>query len=620
MESRAQTTKAGHKKTWGAVGAITGAVWRGLPATERRSNRCRAIIALINCAVVKDMGAFRSLLVATILSVTLLAIAGYSQVPAGSKEAKEKEETCRISGVVLKLADGAPLKGATVRLENGEDREHIIATKTPADGHFLLRNVPAGRYKLIVSRNGYVETEYGQRRPNDAGAALALSPGQIKADITFKLIPSAVIAGRVFNDEGEPVPNASVTASREYYHEGRRTLATFTQGMTDDLGAFRLFGLPPGRYFVSAMERQWGNVVGDKEFSGESGQAGGEQGYAKTYYPGTPDISRAEAINVKEGDEIPGMDIALKQVMVRRIRGRVLNQLTHKPGQDSEVFLVPRTKRQEWDLGGQAQVKKADGSFEISNVVPGPYSLIAYWFDPTEAKAHLAAQKIDVGESDLEGVLLIVGTGATVQGRVVWDGKASLERDELSITISGVDSTFLPGGTARVESNHQFTLKDLAEGDVRVQVSGASKECYIKQITFGQTIIKDDVISIAKGSNPILEITVSSRGARVQGSVADKDGLPAAGVWVVAVPDEARRTTLRLFKSQTTDQYGKFDLHGLASGEYKFFAWEGVENNAWEDADFLKAFEQRGTKLDVRDEDATNVNLTTIAIKQTGSN
>ncbi len=554
------------------------------------------------------------------LWTSIFAAVCYGQAPGASKDAKEKQETCQVSGIVLKLADGTPLKGATVLLENGEDREHTIATKTPADGHFILKNVPAGRYKLIVSRNGYVQKEYGQRRPSDAGAALALSPGQIKADITIKLIPSAVISGRIFDDDGEPVPNASVTASRETYHEGRRTLAAFTQGMTDDWGAFRLFGLPPGRYFVSAAEPQWGQVAGDKEFSGEAGQAGGEQGYAKTYYPGTPDISRAAAINVKEGDEIPGTDIALKQVTVHRVRGRVLNQVTHKQAQGVELFLVPRTKRQEWDFGGQAQVKKADGSFEITNVVPGPYSLIAYWLDPTESKSHLAAQKIDVGESDLEGVQLTVGTGATIQGRVVWDGKPSLEGDELSITSSGLESMFLPGGIARVESNQQFTLRDLMEGDVRLQVSGVSKDCYVKQITFGQTLIKDDVISVAKGVNPALEITVSSRGPRVQGSVADKDGLPAAGVWVVAVPDEARRTTLRLFKSQTTDQYGNFDLHGLATGEYKLFAWEGVENNAWEDEDFLKPFEQQGAKLELRDEDSTKVNLTAIAIKQTGSN
>jgi hypothetical protein len=128
------------------------------------------------------------------------------------------------------------------------------------------------------------------------------------------------------------------------------------------------------------------------------------------------------------------------------------------------------------------------------------------------------------------------------------------------------------------------------------------------------------VISVAKGGNPALEITVSSRGARVQGSVTDTDGLPAPGVWAVAVPDGARRSILRLFNSQTTDQYGKFDLHGLAPGEYRIFAWDGIENNAWEDEDFLKPFEGQGTKIEVHDEDATTVNLIAIAVKETGKN
>src|SRR5438445_11110816 len=354
--------------------------------------------------------------------------------------------------MVVKLADGAPLKGATVRVENGEDREHTIATKTTADGRFELRNIPAGRYKLIVSRSGYVAAEYGQKKPSDPGAAFSLSSGEIKKDLLFRLIPAAVIAGRVFDEDGETVPNAIVTASRETYHEGRRTLATTAEASTDDLGSFRLFGLAPGRYYVSASERKWDQVVGDREFSGSAGQ-NAEQGYAKTYYPGTPDISRAAAINLKEGDEISGTDIALKQVAVHRVRGRVLNQVTHNPAQGVEIFLVPRTKRQEWDLGGQAQVKKADGSFEIVDVVPGPYNLIAYWFDPTEAKNHFATQKLDVGESDLEGVQLTVGTGATIQGRVVWEGKPSLEREELWINLLPTEAMFMWGGQARVDGN-----------------------------------------------------------------------------------------------------------------------------------------------------------------------
>ena len=227
-----------------------------------------------------------------------------------------------------------------MRLENGADHEHTIATKTASDGRYELRNLPAGRYKLMVRRNGYERQEFGQRKASDPGAAFTLLPGQTKTDVVFKLIPSAVISGRVFDADGEAVPTASVKALREIYHEGHKTIGLSAVATTDDLGAFRPSELPPGRYFVSAIGQRGGQLAGDREFSARAGDSVAEQGYAKTYYPGTAELSRATIIAVKAGEEIPGMDISLKQVMEHRIGGKVLNQVTHKPGQDTMVWLM----------------------------------------------------------------------------------------------------------------------------------------------------------------------------------------------------------------------------------------------------------------------------------------
>ena len=88
---------------------------------------------------------------------------------------------------------------------------------------------------------------------------------------------------------------------------------------------------------------------------------------------------------------------------------------------------------------------------------------------------------------------------------------------------------------------------------------------------------------------------------------------------MVAVPDEARRTNFKLFKSQTTDQYGKFELRGLAPGSYKIFSWTGIEKDEWEDADFLKPFEDKGETVELHDEDVKTVNLKVIEKKSVGS-
>ena len=113
----------------------------------------------------------------TVFSAAVV-LAQTSPNPASNAKANAGEETCVVSGIVIRGLDSAPLKNATVQLVSGEDREHTIATRTTADGHFELRNIPSGRYRLKVSRDGYVEQEFGQKKPTDPGAMFALRPGQ----------------------------------------------------------------------------------------------------------------------------------------------------------------------------------------------------------------------------------------------------------------------------------------------------------------------------------------------------------------------------------------------------------------------------------------------------------
>jgi protocatechuate 3,4-dioxygenase beta subunit len=357
----------------------------------------------------------------------------------------------------------------------------------------------------------------------------------------------------------------------------------------------------------------WGQVNGDREFSAAPKQEA-ERAYTRTYYPGSMDPAKASVISVKEGEEVPGMDIALKETAVYRVRGKVFNQVTRKAGKEVELQLMPCGRRQEFFFGGWgAQVKKSDGSFEIANVVPGSYVLAAYWFD--EGKYYTGLENVDIAGSDVE-VALSIGAGTAIPGRVRWEGKPSLEGDELQVFLESETLQNWVGISARVGANQQFTLKDVNEGKYRVQTNGLSRDCYIKEVVYGDTRAKDDTISVSKGGGAPLEITLSSRGARVEGAAVDHDGLPAPGAWVVAVPEEAQRGNSRLFKAQTTDQYGKFDLRGLPPGWYKVFSFTGVEAGEWEDPEFLKTQEAKGESVEVRDGDVKTLNLRLIEQKR----
>jgi hypothetical protein len=545
------------------------------------------------------------------LLLYLLARSATAQTPKATPTAKKDQ--CSIAGMVVKLAENEPLRKARVRLESVDDHTHSIGVTTDGSGHFELKGLDPGRYKLTASRVGFVTYEYGQRKPGDPGATLTLRPGQEMKDLVFRLIPSGVIAGRILDEDGEPLPAVRVSALREVYSEGKRSLTTTASVETNDLGEYRLFGLPPGRYFVSAVYPHW-NRFGSMSES-EDPEAS-PQGYAKMYYPGTPDAGKANFIGVKGGQEIPSVEMLMRQVLVYRIRGHVYNQVTHKPGTEINLMLAPKATGREWDFGDQqVLVQKQDGSFEIPEVLPGSYVLIGFWFD--EGKVYSTRTPVDVGNADVEGLSVTIAPGTSVNGRIIWDGQPSLEKDELTVTPTPKDVSLIFANAARVNQNNSFTLKDVSDGTYIAEAGGQSKDCYIKDVEYAGSSVLEEGFNVTGGSPAFLEITISSRGARVQGSVADQDGLPASGVWAVLVPDTAHQSQHRLYREQTTDQYGHFDLRGIPPGDYKLFSWDEVEQGAWEDPEFMKPFEEKGEKVAVHEGDAKSVSLVTIKTAST---
>ena len=523
-----------------------------------------------------------------------------------------KEETCTVSGTVVRMLDGAPLKGATVWLSSDQNHEHTIATTTAADGRFELRNVPAAHYTLTVRRNGYVDAYYGQKKADDPGSILTLRSGQKLVDLVFKLGRTGVITGRIYDEDGESMQGIRVNAVRKVYINGKLQLQTFDERQTNDLGEFRLFGLSPGRYLITAEPDIWNRVVGDLDFSGAD-KSGGEKGYAKLYYPGVTDSGKASSITVKEGDEIASIDILMKQVTVYRIRGKVVNLLPKPSGRRStQVDVLRINQGAGWESVGSTSAGDADGSFEIRGVPSGNYS-IRVIRRSDDGRMHVTQQDFTVGNASVEGLTLTIEEGVNIPGRVIWDGAPRLERQGFVIAAISTENEPFPGTRAEVEDNNQFMLKDVHDGEFRLEARGISKDCYIKEVRYSDSIVPDATIRVAKGSVGPLEITLSSRGALVQGTVLNEDSLPAVGAWAVAIPDKKTR---RASYSANTDQYGHFEVRGLPPGKYKIFSWGALQQGAWEDPEFLKEYEAKATVIEVNEGDTKKVELKLIPVKE----
>jgi Carboxypeptidase regulatory-like domain len=530
-----------------------------------------------------------------------LATPAPANSPAQSESrqpAVKPEDMCTIEGVVLKTATGDPLKKAVLTLTKAEGRNQPKNATSDASGHFQLKNVEPGRYHLYATRNGYARQEYGQRATHGSGTILTLTAGQHLKDISFRLTPAAVIAGHVYDEDGEPVAEVEVQALHFQYEKGQRKLTTSKTAETNDLGEYRLYGLEPGQYYVNAS-------YNPRRFGGE----GPEAGYAPVYYPGSADPSRASALDLHAGDELPGIDFTLVPVKTFNVRGRVYDAVNSRPGIHTTVLLEPRNAEvRRWTMTSQNFVQDPQGAFELRGVVPGSYYVVA--LNTEGDKQYTAREAIEVSDSDVEGVSLVIGPGIDLKGRIRVEGNVALDPSVLNIWLrSREEGMFIAGGRPSIKPDGSFAISNVADGDYQFEMWGLPEGFYLKAVHAGSSDVLASDLNVTRKQPPgALEVVLSPNGGRIDGRVLKEDK-SFSGATVVLVPEEGRRKEERLYESTSTDQEGQFSIRGITPGDYTLFAWETVEHGAYMDPDFLRPYKDRGKPIHVDEGSKLNSQL-----------
>jgi protocatechuate 3,4-dioxygenase beta subunit len=517
-------------------------------------------------------------------------------------------ETGTVQGVVVKADTGEPLHKAVVEMwQEGVPGQRHDAT-TDAMGRFEVRDLEPGLYRLSAQHNGYVPQEYGETRPDGPGTEITLSPGQKISTISLRLIPAAVITGHVYDEDGEPVLGAQVSALRYVYRSGQRELAHSGEARTNDLGEFRIFGLSPGQYLLQA-DKQAPLATALKL----------ETGYVPIYYPGVTDVERAAPIAVRAGDEFPSADITLQTVSTVTLRGRVINGVGGGPALHAQVYLASQgsggaTSR----VISQSAVNNAQGGFEIHNVAPGAYLLYAFLYEV--GRAEFARQPLEVAGADIDGITLTAAPGVDVRGRVRVEGALDSSGGSFQINLSPRSGRVFLGGTPTdtVKPNGSFLLKNVFDDDYELYVDGLPVNDFVKSARLdGLDVLAAGVTIDSKQTPGLLDIVISPNGARIDGMVA-KDQKPFQGASVALVPDPPHRSEKRLFMLTTTDQLGHFSLQGIPPGEYKLFAWESIDSGAYKSAEFLQPFENQGESVEISEGSSHSVQLDLIPATDTG--
>jgi protocatechuate 3,4-dioxygenase beta subunit len=549
-----------------------------------------------------------------LLACTLAA----QEAPSKKPDSTPAKDKCSIAGLVIKLGTSEPLKKTNVYLQKEDDQRSGYSAHTDIAGHFAIRGIDPGRYRLRVDHLGYVSQSYGEDSSGTHGAVLALNPGRNIQDLLFRMVPWAVISGRVTDEDGDPVSGVEVQAMRRFFRVGKQTLDIRHSEQTNDLGEFRLYGLAKGRYFIRALaERGWHSAQFDS--SADDADSSSQSGYAPVYYPGTADQARAAMIEVAPGQEIPGIDFALLLVRTFRIRGHVFDSVLGKAPNNCFMELVRHdpTVASYGNRGGMTDCSK--GPFEFTDVTPGSYAVVAMLRDSNKRRSARAIVEVD--NTNVDDVRVVVGAGITLIGRLYVEGREPLDPSEVSLWLSTPDQEMFGSAGAVIKPDGTLTIENVPEGTLEFAAwgrpPGYSPDFYLKSARLNGEDILEKGFTVSGGSaRGPLEVVLSSASARIEGAVTDENDLPSAGAVVVLVPEGDRRKQFRLYKDTTTDQYGQFILRGVAPRTYKLFSWKEVETNAWEDPDYLAPFESQGTKVTAEENGRVTTRLKLIATEK----
>jgi Carboxypeptidase regulatory-like domain len=309
----------------------------------------------------------------------LLAALSFTQTPSPAA-------TGRLSGRVTAEGTNAPIAGARVMvfpmMRTGMPPSGPMAMPpqgmTDQDGRFVFNGVAPGEYRIDVQKTGFASSADPTTRPK----TYTVAAGQALDNISIALQKGAVITGKVLDQKGEPVTDAHVMALRRITPPGATTapprmIPAPMQGpqQTNDIGEYRVSGLPPGEYWIAASPRGMG--FGGPGMASTTGHGGGTPTVTTTYYPGTADQAGAQAITVAAGAEVSNIVFVLQSLPAYRVSGIVVDE-NGAPIAHAMVMLMtdPRSGRMFMGPGGNAQTGD-DGRFSIGDVTPGAYRLNA---------------------------------------------------------------------------------------------------------------------------------------------------------------------------------------------------------------------------------------------------
>ena len=547
--------------------------------------------------------------------------------------------TTGVAGAVVMLSSGAlgrPDNAFTNGTPGGPRR--VVAD---AQGQFVFRDLPPGAYNIDTTAAGYVDGVYGQkriiqiRRTLDLIRTVHITESDRLVQATIDMFRKGGISGRVVDEAGEPMVGMSLTILARMTDWGGPVTQIAHNVTTDDRGQYHV-DVVPGDYLVGVLAATTtfpadlverfvtAQAAGGAEFQAVVQQMASLSGmlprgvgtrigsvrvsqfgsrnapvvppmstdgaawfYPSTYHPSSVSTVGASVVNVASGEEKSGIDLQLRPIPVRRISGRIV-------GPDGPAAMVgirlvssdPTVQRTSPAtlIDVPQAMADANGVFAFVGIPPGAYTLyVMKRSSPGDPSTFWAADLLTVGEADLKDIEVRLKAGATISGRVVFEGATGpvpAQDQAVAISARGVPGStaalsVIPGG--RVDARGLFTVGPLVPGPYQMSLATSPSGWTLKSITAGGQNAVDKTFELTPSGITDMVVTFTDKRSVVSGLVRDTDGQPGTAATVAVFPTDRGLWRLpgmasRRVQTAAPTREGRYTFGGLPDGEYSVVA------------------------------------------------
>lgn len=518
--------------------------------------------------------------------------------------AQDSKETGAVTGRVL--LNGKPAQGVIVLALPSESDpaktvEQMLKPPTPlktltdADGRYRFEAITAGKYTIGPAAPTLFSTD------QESHNTITVSEGATVEDINFALSRGGVITGKLTDSEGRPVIAEEISLKPVDSSKRADSYSSRSPGrmyFTDDRGVYRIFGLAPGQYVVSAGHAN-DQITG--LFSKRPRRV-------QTFYPGVTDEAKSKPVEVLAGAEASGIDIKLGIADKGfAVRGRVLMAETGAPMANAMVAYSARTPElRTASEGGDDSAgtpggisspnpesgfstTDAKGEFRFESLLPGRYSLDVMSMGATTGGSEFYADRVnfEVESANTDRLEIKVHVGGSISGVVVVENQNAPPSNEgTSVFMLMFMSSASPGSgpnmprLSRVAPDGSFRIGGLKAGKITIRSLPYGVQKYSMLRIERDGAVQPEGIDIQANEQVAgVSVVVVEANGVISGRVVIQGGTlsPQSEISVWARPvNGSFNETQRSFgvdnetrRSFGVDSKGNFTIENLAPGDYE---------------------------------------------------